>query len=206
MPGPGKPRHMSRTYADRLAELRRFDSVGHYVHDRPVTGRDESGTLLVTIDPTRRVVGVHASRLDESLRRPAGLAHAVRRAHTDAVMDGIELGLRAKGRVDPRAPRRNHAVAAGRPPRVAELHPDFGYAPVDMALFRAVSGRPGARSAGPHVGHSHNQCLTVTLDPAGPCGNVDADPGWLANAAPAAVAAAIQQAFTAAYQKRDHHG
>jgi len=40
---------MSRTYADRLAELRRFDSVGHYVHDRPVTGHDETGTLLVTI-------------------------------------------------------------------------------------------------------------------------------------------------------------
>lgn len=206
MPSPGKPRHMPQTHSDRLAELRRFDSVGHYEHNRPVTGHDETGTLFVTIDATRRVVGVRASRLDESLRRPAGLARAVRRAHTDAVMDGIELGLRAQGRIDPRAPRRNRAVAAGRPPRVAELYPDFGFAPVDMALFRALSGQPGARSAGPHAGPSRNQCLTVTLDPSGPCATVDADPGWLANAAPAAVAAAIQQAFTAAYQKRDHHG
>ena len=56
------------------------------------------------------------------------------------------------------------------------------------------------------VGHSDNQCVTVTLDAAGPCGEVEADPGWLANAAPAAVAAAVQQAFEAAYEKRDQHG
>ena len=35
---------MPQLSADRLAELRRFDSVGHYVHDRRVTGRDETGT------------------------------------------------------------------------------------------------------------------------------------------------------------------
>jgi len=197
---------MSQTYAARLAELRRFDSVGHYVHDGPVTGRDETGTLLVTVDPTRRVVGVSSGRLDESLRTPAGLAHAVRRAHTDAVMDAIELGLRAESRIDPKAPRRHHAGAAGPPPSVAQLHPDFGHAPVDLALFRSLTDRPEARTAGPHVGHSDNQCLTVTLDAAGPCGDVDADPGWLANAAPAAVAAAVHQAFIAAYQERDHHG
>ena len=196
---------MQRTYADRLAELRRFDSVDHYVHDRPVTGQDETGTVLVTVDPTRRIVGVASGRLDESLRRPAGLAHAVRRAHTDAVMDGIELGLRAQGRVDPRAPRRHQAFAAGPPPSMAELHPDFGYAPVDVELFRSLSGQPTG-PAGPAVGHSDNQCVTVTLDAAGPCGDVEADPGWLANAAPAAVAAAVHQAFAAAYEKRDQHG
>jgi hypothetical protein len=197
---------MPQTYTDRLAELRRFDSVGHYTHDRPVTGQDETGTLLVTVDPTRRVVGVASGRLDQSLRRPAGLAHAVRRAHTDAVMDGIELGLRAKGRVDPKAPRRNQAFAAGPPPSMAELHPDFGYAPVDLELYRSLSGRSGPRPAGPAVGHSDNQCVTVTLDAAGPCGDVEADPGWLANAAPSAVAAALHQAFAAAYEKRDQHG
>ena len=197
---------MQRTYADRLAELRRYDSVGHYTHDRPVTGQDETGTVLVTVDPTRRVVGVASGRLDESLRRPAGLAHAVRRAHTDAVMDGIELGLRAQGRVDPRAPRRSRAFAPGPPPSMAALHPDFGYTTVDEALFRSLSGRPGARRGGRTVGISDNQCVTVTLDAAGPCGDVDADPGWLANAGPAAVATAVQQAFTAAYEKRDQHG
>ena len=197
---------MPQTYADRLAELRQFDSVGHYAHNRPVTGQDETGTLLVTVDPPVGSSGWPAARLDESLRRPAGLAHAVRRAHTDAVMDGIELGLRAQGRVDPRAPRRNHAVASGPPPSMAELHPDFGYAPVDEALFRSLSARPGPRPDGPAVGHSDNQCVTVTLDAAGPCGDVDIDPGWLANAAPAAVATAVQQAFTAAYEKRDQHG
>ena len=186
--------------------LRRSDSVGHYVHDRPVTGRDETGTLLVTVDPTRRVVGVSSGRLDESLRRPAGLAHAVRRAHTDAVMDGIELGLRDQGRIDPTAPRRTHAHAAGPPPSVSELHPDLGYAPVDLELFRSLSSRAEARASGPHVGVSDNDCVTVTLDPAGPCGDVETDPGWLANAAPAAVAAAVLQAFTAAYEKRDQHG
>jgi hypothetical protein len=201
---------MSETYAGRLAELRRFDSVGHYVHDRPVTGRDETGSLFVTVDATRRVVGVAAGRFDESLRRPAALAHAVRRAHTDAVMDGIELGLRAQGRIDPQAPRRNHAAGPGRPPSVAELHPDFGHAPVDLSLYRSLSGQPGPGAAGPHVGHSYNECLTVTLDAAGPCGDVDVDAGWLANAASAAIAAATQQAFTAAYEQRDtqrdHHG
>jgi hypothetical protein len=198
---------MPKTYTDRLAELRRFDSVGHYVHDRPVTGRDETGSLFVTVDPTRRVVGMRTGRLDESLRRPAALAHAVRRAHTDAVMDSIELGLRSKGRIDERAPRRNHAVGPGWPPSVAELHPDFGYAPVDLALYRALPGQPSAGPGGPHVGHSYNQCVEVRLDAAGPCGDVDADPGWLANAAPVAVAAAVQQAFTAAYEERDaHHG
>jgi len=197
---------MAESYPARLAELRRHDSVGHYVHDGLVTGRDETGTLLVTVDPTRRVVGVSSGRLDESLRRPAGLAHAVRRAHTDAVMDGIELGLRAQGRIDPRAPRRNVAFAAGPPPSVAELHPDFGYAPVDLELFRSLPTRPSGRSTGPHVGHSHNDCVTVTLDASGPGGDVEVDPGWLANAAPSAVAAAVHQAFTAAYEERDHHG
>ena len=196
---------MQRTYADRLAELRRFDSVGHYVHDSPVTGQDETGTLFVTVDPTRRIVGVASGRLDESLRRPDGLAHAVRRAHTDAVMDAIELGLRAQDRIDPQAPRRNHAAPAGPPPSVAELHPDFGYAPVDMELFRSLEGRASG-PRGPAVGISDNQCITVTLDASGPCGDVETDPGWLANAAPAAVAAAVQQAFTAAYEKRDQHG
>ena len=197
---------MSETYAGRLAELRRFDSVGHYGHDRPVTGRDETGTLLVTVDPTRRIVGVSSGRLDEALRRPAGLAHAVRRAHTDAVMDGIELALRDQGRIDPTAPRRTHAVPAGPPPSMAELHPDFGYVPVDLELFRSLPTRPEGRATGPHTGVSDNACVTVTLDGAGPCGDVEADPGWLANAAPAAVAAAVHQAFSAAYEKRDHHG
>ncbi|WP_157545077.1 hypothetical protein [Nocardioides halotolerans] len=197
---------MAVTYDARLAELRRFDSVGHYAHDGLVTGRDETGTLLVTVDPTRRVVGVSSGRLDDSLRRPAGLAHAVRRAHTDAVMDAVELGLRAAGRIDPTAPRRNHAAPAGSAPSVAELHPDFGHAPVDMELFRSLPDRPGPRTTGPHVGHSDNDCVTVTLDAAGPCGEVETDPGWLANAGPAAVAAAVHQAFTAAYQERDHHG
>ncbi len=197
---------MPQTFADRLAELRQFDSVGHYAHSQPVTGQDETGTLLVTVDPTRRVVGVASAHLDESLRRPDGLAHAVRRAHTDAVMDGIELGLRAQGRIDPRAPRRNLAVASGPPPSMAELHPDFGHAPVDEELFRSLSGRPGPRPDGPAVGHSDNQCVTVTLDASGPCGDVDINPGWLANAAPSAVATAVQQAFTAAYEKRDQHG
>jgi len=198
---------MTQSYAARLAELRRYDALGHYANDSLVTGRDETGTLLVTVDPTRRVVGVSSGRLDDSLRRPAGLAHAVRRAHTDAVMDGVERGLRAQGRIDPQAPRRNVAHAAGPPPSVAELHPDFGYAPVDLELFRSLPDRPGPRAFGPRVGHSDNECVTVRLDAAGPGGDVEVDPGWLANAAPAAVAAAVLQAFTAAYHERDHqHG
>jgi len=197
---------MTSTYDERLAELRRFDSVGHYAYGRPVTGQDETGTLLVTVDPTRRIVGVSSGRLDDRLRRPDGLAHAVRRAHTDAVMDAIELGLRAQGRIDPSQPRQNHAFAAGPAPSVAELHPDFGHAPVDMELFRSLPGHSSASSTGPHVGHSDNQCVTVTLDAAGPCGELGTDPGWLANAAASAVATAIHQAFAAAYEKRDHHG
>ena len=92
---------------------------------------------------------------------------------------------------------------------MAQLYPDFGYAPVDLDLYRTLSAQPeaqpAARPAGPHVGHSDNRCLTVRLDAAGPCGDVDADAGWIAQAAPARIAAAIQQAFTAAYEERDHH-
>jgi hypothetical protein len=89
---------------------------------------------------------------------------------------------------------------------MTELYPDFSHAPVDMELFRRLPDQPGAASTGPHVGHSDNQCVTVTLDAAGPCGELGTDPGWLANAAASAVATAVQQAFAAAYEKRDHHG
>jgi hypothetical protein len=195
-----------QTYADRLAELRRFDSEGHYTHDGPVTGTDESASLQVTIDSTRRVIGVTAGRLPDVLRRPEGLDHAVRRAHTDAVMDKIEAGLRASGRIDATAPRRTAAYGPGAAPQVAELYPDFGHGPVDLELYRSFVGHQAAdRSKG--SGSSDNHCVTVTLDAAGPCGLVEADPGWLSQARSTQVAAAVLQAFEAAYRERDaSHG
>jgi hypothetical protein len=65
---------------------------------------------------------------------------------------------------------------------------------------------PTHRSAPPPGGErgiSDNDCLEVVLDPAGQGGTLTADPGWLRQATAPNVAAAITQAFAAAYQERE---
>lgn len=53
------------------------------------------------------------------------------------------------------------------------------------------------------TGTSDNDCVTVVLDPSGPGGELEIDAGWLSHAARQSVGAAVQQAFTAAYEIRE---
>lgn len=73
------------------------------------------------------------------------------------------------------------------------------------ALDRPAAGRVAAPLSSPvgqvggQVGESDNGCVRVVLDPAGPGGDLAFDPGWLSQAMPANLAAAIGEAFADAY-------
>jgi hypothetical protein len=152
-----------------------------------------SNPIEVEVDGARRVVGVRIAHLPEELREPAALDRAFR----DALA---------------------HRLASDRP--AAELERDASGRPVvkrvEMPTWRplrelvaeaARAGHtvPSERSAplpGGERGVSGNDCLEVVLDAAGQGGALTADPGWLRQATAPNVAAAITQAFSAAYQER----
>jgi hypothetical protein len=111
------------------------------------------------------------------------------------------------------------AIAAELPPAPDVVGPDGKARAVRITLPPPVSMRElVARAAPPETdssrrsgrpvriaqetGTSDNECLTVTLDLAGPGGSLEIDPGWLRQAQRRSIGAAVVEAFTAAYRKR----
>jgi hypothetical protein len=191
---------MDASARERLAQLRSRDPFGWHDGDAPISAQDVSGTLILTIDPTRRVVGVFTPDLDDTLRTPAALAAACAQAFRRAVSAQISAndpGLAAFSGPpvipEPRErPRRrvvfDDPIAAGR-----TVRPEY---------WALEGSRRGRRN---DVGLSDNRCVTVTLKRCNEFGTIEADAGWLTHADPAAVGSSVHQAFTAAYRRRDHH-
>jgi hypothetical protein len=180
---------------ERLRELRRTDTTGVYAGDRPTEGTDRTGVLTVTIDPTNRVVGAQVSE-GPDVRTPEGLALAFEAAYAAAVAARLQ-------RREAREPR----PESQRPVAVA-TRPVF-HRPTPEQLNRhrirhESASRPRRGRPGQVEGVSGNDCVHVTLAPAQPTGTVMADRGWLANAQTVNIASALVEAFTDAYDKRDH--
>lgn len=150
--------------------------------------------IQVDLDRHGRVVTVNVLRLTEDLRTSTGLDEAFQKALARRRSDELPAAppvVDASGRIQVA----RTTVPARRPLR--EL--------VREAMLHDTSV-PTARSTtliGGERGVSENDCLTVVLDPAGQGGDLEADPGWLRQAAASKVGAAITQAFDAAYRERD---
>lgn len=156
-------------------------------------GPSVADSIQVDVDGDGRVVGVRIAALPEALRVPLRLAAAFRAALAHALAAALPAatGVRdADGKV-----RATRVTSPGHRP-FRQL--------VEEALARPPAGGPV--DPGPLPGHergvSDNDCVTVVLDVSGPGGDLLADAGWLSQATSANVAAAITQAFTAAYRER----
>ena len=179
-----------------LRELRRTDATGVYAGDGPTEGTDPTGALTVTIDPTNRVVD---ARVEEAtaVRTPEGLAEAFAAAYATAV------AARLRQRRGSRAPR-----PEGHRPVAVATRPVFRRPTPEQLERHRVRQESATRTRRGHPGEvegvSGNDCVHVTLAPAQPTGTVTADRGWLANARTTNIASALVEAFTDAYDKRDH--
>jgi len=147
----------------------------------------------VDLDEAHRVIGVRIASLPDELRESSALDRAFR--------DALAHRLAADR---PAAPLERDA--SGRPVvRRVELP---AWRPLrELVAEAARQGQtpPTRRSEplpGGESGTSDNDCLTVVLDTTGQGGSLTADPGWLRQATATHVAAAITQAFAAAYQER----
>jgi len=155
--------------------------------------RPASDSIHVELDDEGRVTDVRIATLPDGLRRPDLLAAAFR----EAVARTLAAAL-------PTAPEVRDASGRVRAARVTRpQHRPFRQL-VEAALDRPPAGgaAPGGRLPGHERGVSDNDCVTVVLDVSGPGGDLLVDAGWLRQARPANVAAAITQAFTAAYRER----
>lgn len=161
---------------------------------RPATGTDESGSISVGVDVDGRVVDVTVSSIAPRLRHAplfeAAFDEALTRAN-GAALPPVDVPA---GRTTVTARR----ISA--PPRVplSELVGPFLHRP-----HRSPVGSGGRGLIGGETGTSDNDCVSVELDRTGPGGRISVDHGWLANAVPGNVAAAIEQAFAAAYRTRE---
>lgn len=149
--------------------------------------------IRVDLDHDGRVRGVQLTHLSEALRE----GHALDRAFREAMTRAIAADLPAAPPV---------LDESGRP-RVARVTLPERQPLRDLvreALDRPPVHRTGTtvRPLGVGQGESDNGCVTVTLDPSGPGGDLTFDAGWLRQATHTFLAAAITQAFAAAYRTR----
>ena len=158
------------------------------------TGRgQESDAIRVDLDREGRVRTVQVTALPDALRDGDTLARAFRAAMAQALAADLPpapLALDASGR--PRAARVT----------LPERRPLRDLVREAMDRQPVASSGTAVRSFGGEQGASDNGCVTVVLDPAGPGGDLTFDAGWLRQATPTNLAAAITQAFTAAYRER----
>ena len=151
-------------------------------------------TIAVQLDESDRITRVEIERLPDEVREPVALNAAFQDAVTDAMAARRPAApdvLDADGR-----PRASRVTRPARRPlrelveesiRHADLHRDRSLRPV-------LGGERGV---------SDNDYVTVVLDRTGPGGQLDVDGGWIRNAEPKNVAAAIEQGFAAAYTERE---
>ena len=184
--------HLAPDDQVRLEQLRATDTTGLYASDEPSTGTSSDGSLSVTIDPTLRVVSVQVHAVDQ-VRGSDALDAAVSTAYTAALAARL-----------PAAEDRPDGSPAARP--VARRVRRVSAAPTPARLNRHQSRyhqQPPLVRRTPVTGVSDNECVTVTLGPAGPRGVVAADPGWLAQTSGPRLAVAVTEAFQDAHTRRD---
>ena len=69
---------LDKTAASRLTALRRTDRTGFWASDEPASGKDSSGAVTVTVDPTNRVIErLRPGQRPTHLRDPERMARAV---------------------------------------------------------------------------------------------------------------------------------
>jgi hypothetical protein len=155
------------------------------------SGSDDTETVTVHIDDRGLFTGVDVRTLPEALRDAHGFATAFDQALTAAHGNAYPAApVSPDGEpVRPRRVRRPERVPLR--PIVEEAMRHREHVPVRS---RRVAGR--------ETGVSDNECVTVTLDQTGPTGRVEVDQTWLPTAATTNIAAAVEQAFAAAYEAR----
>lgn len=167
-------------------------------HGGTTSGHDPTGSVTVVVDRRQQIVGVSFARLREDLRNSSGLAGAVRKAHTAAV-------LRRMATADPRPTvtpsRRRVATKIERREFVYDSPMVSGRAP-RFPDFAANRDRPRYMRAADR-GVPANECAAVVLDLGGPMGTLELDSGWLRQAAVNEVARAVGEAFADAYRERN---
>ena len=187
----------------RLAALRRTDRTRFWAADDPASGRDGSGAVTVTVDPTNRITNVAVRGPADHLRTPALLAGAVDEAAGAARAARLRAS-RAGSDADASNGRARRPVAR---PLVLGVQPvenfqETGTTP--SGRLRGTSSHYLYRDLdGGAVGQSDNGCVTVVLDVASAHGRLHVDSGWLANARCKPLGAAITQAYRSAYRKQD---
>jgi hypothetical protein len=154
----------------------------------------QSDAIRVDLDRDGRVRGVQLANLPGALREGDALDRAFREAMARALAADLPAApavLDESGRV-----RVARVTLPERRP-LRELVREALDRPPVHATDTAVMSFGGGR------GESDNGCVTVVLDPSGPGGDLTLDAGWLRQATPTNLAAAITQAFAAAYRTRD---
>lgn len=188
------------TMTRRLEALRRRDRTGFYASDRSAIGRDSTGALTVTVDPTNRITQVAVTGSADRLREPGLLAAAV----DEAAGAARAARLAASRPDDPARGDGTGVPVAQRAKRyVHEVENFQETGRVPSGALRGSSARFAWHALSPAAGSSHNACVTVTLDLASAHGRIDVDRGWLANARPAGIGSAITEAYADAYRKQD---
>lgn len=164
---------------------------------------DPGEAVLVSLDARGRLASVQMPGLPDELRRPEALATAVDRAFRRAVLGDHRPP--ARSHVPPPPARR---APANRPRPVRQDRQGLGPSAATLERQRVhaadrLTGIAPSDSDLTPTGVSANQCVRVTLDPGGSNGRLDVDPGWLSQAPAQKVAAAVTEAFAAAYERRD---
>lgn len=156
------------------------------------TGEDPSGAIRVHVDENGLVREVRVRTLPDELREAERLTLAFDQALTRAHANAYPPAPPPAGAdvVRARRPQRPERVSI-RP--LVEEALRRGHQPVVTSRRRLIGGETGVSS---------NACVRVALDRTGPSGTPTFDQGWLRQATAKNVAAAITEAFTAAYEQR----
>ena len=158
---------------------------------------DQDPWLRVELDDRQHYVRTTIHRLDDRVRDASVLASAFDVAFTAAIEESAAASLVA----DP--PASGTRVTARFTPRPFPPLPDVrGRQPRWDLINNGTDDRDDAPL---HVtGESGNGCVTVRLDAASSRGRLTSiDHGWLRQASPSRLAAAIDESFTNAYLKAD---
>lgn len=172
---------------DGVTLLRRIqyadgDAVSADVAD--TTGESDSGSVALTLDAARRVVGVAVRDID-AVRRPADLATAVRTAFAIADDRRILASLEASGELARYVALGEERIAGRRPLQI----------PPRPSVRRGAQRPSGPVMPAGATGTSDNTYVTVRVDAEGVLLAVDADASWLSTARPEHLRTALVSAF-----------